>query len=136
MTRVDLSADTRIETMDGVRYLVTEELTISIDWPERYVEGACTNPSDGDWFEMGLDEDWGASVIWRIPLTDVAPVYEYREGESSISFGQHHHLVFCLCLTKTPKRPDTCFLHRRAALVCDTAEQFRAFYDAIKPEKA
>ncbi len=128
MDRIDLSAETWIEDMYGWRYLVTENLTISIDWPERYVEGACTNPSDSDWFEMGLDEDWGASVIWRIPLTDAAPAYEYRQGEPwTCPF-----MTAIYCGFGDPGYGRTDLLHRRAAAVCDGAEQFRVLHAALK----
>ncbi len=142
--RIDLSADTHIETMDGRWYLITENLTISIDWPERHVEGACCNPSDGDWFEMGLDEDWGASVIWRILLTDVAPVYECVDGEPwAIDEG---HIILCglvfwdwddmrgekICRGPLPEYYTDRLMHRRAAAVCDGAEQFRALHAALK----
>ncbi len=134
MDRIDLSRDTWIETMDGVRYLVTENLTISIEWPERYVEGACTNPSDSDWFEMGLDEDWGASVIWRIPLTDASPVYEHREGEEGLRIWASMDCVALMDASTSPMSVErlAVYLHRRAAIVADTAEQFRALHGELK----
>lgn len=110
--RIDLSADTWIE--NGWLYTTTRD--VRSFWPG--------------------DVECTSSGGWRIPLTACREIYRYREGEPCVSFGPHHHLVFCLWPTTAKKRQDrgVIYLCRRAATVCDTAEQFRAFYDAIKPE--
>lgn len=132
MDRVDLSAHTRIEMVDGVWYLITENLTVAIDWPEKHTEGGPSNPDSAEWFEMGLDEDWGASVIWRIPLTAVAPAYEYRVGEPWAA--SHNEMITCGppdAMTIPYTFDGEIALHRRATMVCDTAEQFRALHAAL-----
>ncbi len=72
--------------------------------------------------------------FWRIPLTDVAPVYEYREGERWSAIGEFDGRE-CIYLDSgylEAIEPDDAVLRDRAAAVCDGTEQFRALHAALK----
>ncbi len=109
--RIDLSAHTWIE---GGRIHTTSE-EVSCAWDLNDIE-----------IDPGVDE-------CSASLTDVAPVYEYRKNEAwlfidcfgfvSLGDSESAHL---------PDTPDAIWLQRRAAAVCDGAEQFRALHAALK----
>ena len=128
---IDLSANTRIEDMDGVRCLVTDDDQVAIQWP-RYALQYRWDVSRDPWFgslifKAGVSE-------YRIPLTDVAPVYEwvseemwvYVDSDDCIRLGDSSDSL------PTEALSDVVWFHRRAAIVCDTAEQFRALYEELK----
>ncbi len=73
---------------------------------------------------------WKETVSWSIFLTAVAPVYEYREGEPFVAPARGTNALFCSIESTSYGSYDK--MHRRAAIVCDTAEQFRALHAALK----
>ncbi len=128
MNRIDLSAHTHIEDMDGVRYLVTTNHGVSVEWPYSKTE-FWSDEYSGDWIR-GNDtpDDWLNWDCWCIPLTDVAPVYAYIEGEPwCCPFG-----ISILCSFGDHRYGRIDKLHRRAAAVCDVAEQFRLLHGELR----
>ncbi len=139
--RIDLSADTHIEDMDGRRYLVSVRPSDAVEWLQiPWSEGEYQGPQ-GRWIEDGVPEEWdtldGDTIMsfaeYRILLTDVAPVYAYVEGEMAVY----------LALRNAPMElvPASAafvgdmigiIMHRRAAAVCDGAEQFRLFHGELQ----
>ncbi len=114
--RIDLSAHTWIEG----RKLYTRSDEVARPWPRREEVGTVVT-----WLED--------KRCWCIPLTDVAPVYEYHEGEPWAR--ADIQMIICGPTDAMPL-PRTwageVVLHRRAAAVCDGAEQFRALHAALK----
>ena len=133
--RVELSRDTHIEDMDGVRYLVTTSGANAYPWRGHGCQARIL--LDGDW-ETTCQSRWWMYREWRIPLTDVAPVYAYVEGEPCLCVvWSDYYQAYIVTCPATPDDEDSddstiiCFA-RRAAIVCDTAEQFRALHAALK----
>ena len=129
MNRVDLSADTRIEDMGGVRCLVTDDDRVAIQWP-RYALQYRWDVIRDAWFgspifKMGAPE-------YRIPLTAVAPVYEYVEGEPWVGIPITPDVECSIGVGVTLPWDNALRIHRRAAIVCDGAEQFRLFHEELK----
>lgn len=124
MNRIDLSAHTRIEDMNGVRKLVTTSHEIACPWPRREEIGTVVT-----WLED--------KRCWCIPLTAVAPVYEFVNGEpwarAVFQYGQVGRVYDC-GIQVVPGGPMEWeyYMHRRAAVVCDTTEQFRALHGELK----
>ncbi len=133
--RIDMSADTRIEDMDGRRCLVTTNGAVAYDWS---YSGESLYLLRG--WEDGIVLDDDDIEMWRILLTDVAPVYEYREGGPCV-YVWWVYLMDCKVWTvELSTDPDisqeleagSFVMHRRAAAVCDGAEQFRALHRELK----
>ena len=127
--RIDLSAHTHIEDMDGVRYLVTTSRGVAVEWMglSDYRLG-----HHGRWARLGASV---ASLVatsireWRIPLTAVAPVYAYSKGEMwAASFGD---FIRCGSAVSMALGYDH-VLHRRSAAVCDSGKTFRLFHEELK----
>ena len=119
--RIDLSGTARIEVIDGRRCLVTTSHEVTAAW-EGCGNGMRTNHRTGDHF---------------IPLTDVAPVYEYQPGEPWIramyQYSTHYLIYDCGIMPVAGGLTEwEYYMHRRAAAVCDGAEQFRALHAALK----
>ena len=113
---------------------MTDKETIANDWPVEHVEQSLY-----DWGDSEREPFRCFGVSWRILLTDVAPVYEYCEGEMWVSasyefLADDESGVLLMGGAAVIEIVDTLdaevFLHRRAAIVCDGAEQFRALYEA------
>ncbi len=126
----DLSAHTRIEEMDGRLYLVTKLRVVAVAWEGRDVEVAVRMnkfvPLQGTLHSKN-------GVETRILLTAVAPVYEYREGEPWVSVNEGSVSSVILWAGSWPRIAGwPVSFHRRAAIVCDTAEQFRTLYEELK----
>lgn len=122
--------------IDG-KWLCTVNPEVKMGWHSvSLVPVEFVAPQSGKWQEYPHYHNLVYYDPWRIRLADARPVYEYKEGEpwaqviedpdegglvSYIECGAEavdeglldYGWVFCL--------------HRRAALVCDTPEQFRAF---------
>ena len=81
-------------------------------------------------------------VIFYIPLTSCWEIYRYRgEGPWSRVTREDWDAVWLMvecdvCPRDARDDAFVIYLDRRAALVCDNAVQFRAFYEAIKPDGA
>ncbi len=143
--RVDLSAHTHIEDMDGVRYLVTTRKGISVEWIEMY-EGWTQywNETFSEYMGCQSIESLFDADKWRILLTDVAPVYAYAEGEPWAQ--AENHIIICglpfwdwsdragECTTTLEKveAEELGLLHRRAAQVVATGETFRLFHGELR----
>ena len=127
--RLDLSSETFIDTMDGVRYLVTTEPEVKIAWTK--IE-SWQRDFRGEWKQYPETIEVVYWREWRIPLTACWDIYRYREGEPGIVLTPLRTWALSPAMAKWARNL-TYSLHRRAAIVCDSAEQFRAFYDAIKP---
>ncbi len=138
MNRIDLSAHCHIEDMDGRRYLVTTDDEAAWQW--RKLEGLEVWAFDE---KVAGIKRW-ANVIkfrhpfseggeWRILLTDVAPVYEFPEnGEPWVGLNTYLGVTHLICGVDSPGGKRYMAMHRRAAAVCDGAEQFRALHAALK----
>ncbi len=131
---IDLSAHTHTEDMDGRRYLVTTDIGTAIAWPMGATECGCEYGSGWEWQDDLDGEEWGSSEAWRIPLTDVVPVYEYRESERWSAIGEFDGRE-CIyldwgCLEAI--EPDDAVLRDLAAMVCEGPEQFRALHRELK----
>ncbi len=145
--RIDLSADTHIETVDGVRYLVTSNHVVTSSWlaicnddveitvSGAWFHGVDVRVTDGFlWYWNGSHEEMRIADAARIPLTVVAPVYEYREGERWSAIGEFDGRE-CIYLDSgclEAIEPDDAVLRDRAAAICDGAEQFRALHRELK----
>ena len=126
MNRIDLSAHTHIEDMDGVRYVVTTLKGVHAEWSQE---------ETGVWIHtawrklLGLKgtiyEDY---PIRRILLTDVAPVYGYVEGEPWFGVWGGHWSIGMGRPGNNLKR----VFHRRVAIVCDRPDQFQALFEELK----
>lgn len=128
--RIDLSVDTYIETMDGVRYLVTKLKGTAIEW-------------NGAEFHYGFQDPkrWHCTPAmprfpdkidqWRILLTAVASVYEYREGEPWAGYVRGV-LVCGSSAAYTGYTAAGTLFHRRVTNVCDSTKQFRLLFEELK----
>ena len=156
--RIDLSAHTWIEDMPVTqgpvaieckhgydhcpicdapkRYLITKIRGVMIDWPEAAIELTVVESGDMNYgiAIYALADGWSC----RIPLTDVAPVYAYVEGEPWAAEAEAENIgtqISCGSRVIKPMNSDWerfSLMHRRAVAVCDTAEQFRALHGELK----
>ena len=120
--RIELSAYTWIE--DG--YLRTTSRAVMEGWRETHERIS--------WMKKS-----GADLCFCIPLTVAAKVYKYREGEPwvrtmiMLQYGRVGRVYECgIQVVAGGPTEWEYYLHRRVAGVCDTTEQFRALYDALK----
>ena len=128
MTRIDLSAHTHIEDMDGVRYLVATRPPIVAEWEGFAAE--YRNAASVNWLlSHGEDVHESPGREWRIPLTAVAPVYAYIEGEQWAGFVRG--MLICGSSVAYTGNAEALF-HRRVTNVCDSTKQFRQFFHALK----
>ena len=134
--RTDLSAHTRMElSIDGVPYLVTTIKSIASQWPrDRMWIGTAFN----GWSTLPRRHVLRDGANYRVSLFVVAPVYEYREGEACLCVvWSDYYQAYIVTCPATPDDEDSddstiiCFA-RRAAIVCDTADQFGALHAALK----
>lgn len=128
--RIDLSTDTWIE--NGCLY--TTNIAVAVSWPMGKTDCGCEYSSGWEWQDDLDGEEWGSSEAWRISLTACWEIYRYHEGEPGLRIWLY---MDCVALMYPDTRPFAVSgimvaLHRRAAIVCDTAEQFRALYAALK----
>ncbi len=122
-SRTDLNAHTWIE--GGKIHTTCSEVAAS--WVNR--EGVDTKCHDFKWRDGSKQDRWGVIDEYNISLTDVAPVYEYQRGEPWAAYYSVWADIHCGIVEELPE--GTIIMARRAAIVCDTAEQFKALFNEL-----
>ena len=121
------------------KYLVSRSKSVVIDWALTEMELGDLGTNGMVWFSAVLDDDWVNADLYRIPLTDVAPVYAYVEGEPACYVDPYaddgEGQIVCIdgvLTTWFKEAQEHCLSARRAAMVCDTVEQFRVLHGELK----